>query len=128
MSKTCYYETLEVERTVDDAGLKSAFRKLAMKWHPDKNPGDPSCEHKFKEISEAYEILKDGQKRAAYDRFGHAAFEQGNGGMGGGDEAFSGGQATPSRFEANACTCRQATPGCSSTTKCRHARGFGPVG
>ena len=79
MSKACYYETLEVERSVDEAGLKSAFRKLAMKWHPDKNPGDPSCEHKFKEISEAYEILKDGNKRAAYDRYGHAAFEQGNG-------------------------------------------------
>lgn len=80
MAKTCYYETLEVERTVDEAGLKSAFRKLAMKWHPDKNPGDAACEHKFKEISEAYEILKDGNKRAAYDRYGHAAFEQGNGG------------------------------------------------
>ena len=80
MSKTCYYETLEVERTIDDAGLKTAFRKLAMKWHPDKNPGDPACEHKFKEISEAYEILKDGNKRAAYDRYGHSAFEQGNGG------------------------------------------------
>ena len=79
MAKTCYYETLEVDRNVDEAGLKSAFRKLAMKWHPDRNPGDPSCEHKFKEISEAYEILKDGQKRAAYDRYGHAAFEQGNG-------------------------------------------------
>jgi molecular chaperone DnaJ len=79
-TKTCYYETLEVERSIDDAGLKTAFRKLAMKWHPDKNPGDPSCEHKFKEISEAYEILKDGDKRAAYDRYGHAAFEQGNGG------------------------------------------------
>jgi molecular chaperone DnaJ len=70
---------LEVERGIDDAGLKSAFRKLAMKWHPDKNPGDPSCEHRFKEISEAYEVLKDGNKRAAYDRYGHAAFEQGNG-------------------------------------------------
>lgn len=80
MSKACYYETLEVERSIDEAGLKTAFRKLAMKWHPDKNPGDPSCEHKFKEISEAYEILKDGNKRAAYDRYGHAAFEQGNGG------------------------------------------------
>jgi molecular chaperone DnaJ len=79
-TKTCYYETLEVDRTVDEAGLKSAFRKLAMKWHPDKNPGDPACEHKFKEISEAYEVLKDGNKRAAYDRYGHAAFEQGNGG------------------------------------------------
>lgn len=79
MAKTCFYETLEVERTVDEAGLKTAFRKLAMKWHPDKNPGDPSCEHRFKEISEAYEILKDSNKRAAYDRYGHAAFEQGNG-------------------------------------------------
>ena len=83
MSKACYYETLEVERSVDEAGLKSAFRKLAMKWHPDKNPGDKASEARFKEINEAYEILKDGQKRAAYDRFGHAAFEQG-GGMGGG--------------------------------------------
>jgi molecular chaperone DnaJ len=80
MTKTCYYETLEVERTVDESGLKTAFRKLAMKWHPDKNPGDPACEHKFKEISEAYEVLKDGNKRAAYDRYGHAAFEQGGGG------------------------------------------------
>jgi molecular chaperone DnaJ len=80
MTKSCYYETLEVERSVDEAGLKTAFRKLAMKWHPDKNPGDPACEHKFKEISEAYEVLKDGNKRAAYDRYGHAAFEQGGGG------------------------------------------------
>ena len=84
MSKACYYETLEVERTIDDAGLKTAFRKLAMKWHPDKDPGDKTSEIRFKEINEAYEVLKDGQKRAAYDRFGHAAFEQGNGGMGGG--------------------------------------------
>jgi len=81
--KRCYYESLEVERTTDDAGLKSAFRKLAMKWHPDKNQGDPSAEAKFKEIAEAYEVLKDGDKRAAYDRYGHAAFEQGNGGGGG---------------------------------------------
>jgi molecular chaperone DnaJ len=93
-TKTCYYETLEVERTVDDAGLKSSFRKLAMKWHPDKNPGDPSCEHKFKEISEAYEILKDPNKRAAYDRYGHAAFEQGNGGMGGAGPGFGSGFAS----------------------------------
>src|ERR1700693_2918659 len=79
-TKRCYYETLEVERSADDSGLKSAFRKLAMKWHPDRNPGDTACELKFKEINEAYEILKDPQKRAAYDRFGHAAFEQGAGG------------------------------------------------
>jgi molecular chaperone DnaJ len=80
MTKRCYYETLEVERTVDDNGLKSAFRKLAMKWHPDKNPGDQASELRFKEINEAYEVLKDPDKRAAYDRFGHAAFEHGGGG------------------------------------------------
>src|SRR6202042_3840858 len=79
-TKRCYYETLEVERSADDSKLKSAFRKLAMKWHPDKNPGDATSEVRFKEINEAYEVLKDGEKRAAYDRFGHAAFEQGGGG------------------------------------------------
>jgi molecular chaperone DnaJ len=77
MSKRCYYEVLGVERTVDDDELKSAFRKLALKWHPDRNQGDASSEARFKEINEAYEILKDPEKRAAYDRFGHAAFEQG---------------------------------------------------
>jgi molecular chaperone DnaJ len=82
MSKRCYYETLEVERTASDGDMKSAFRKLAMKWHPDRNPGDKDCEHKFKEINEAYEVLKDPNKRAAYDRYGHAAFEQGGGGAG----------------------------------------------
>ncbi len=83
-AKRCYYETLEVERTANDAGLKAAFRKLAMKWHPDRNPGDASSEARFKEINEAYEILKDGEKRAAYDRYGHAAFEQGGGAGGAG--------------------------------------------
>ena len=86
MSKRCYYEVLEVERGVNDADVKTAFRKLAMKWHPDRNPGDSSSEQRFKEINEAYEILKDPDKRAAYDRFGHAAFEQG--GMGGGAHGF----------------------------------------
>ena len=81
-TKRCYYETLEVERNADDSKLKAAFRKLAMKWHPDKNPGDATSEVRFKEINEAYEVLKDGDKRAAYDRFGHAAFEQGSGGGG----------------------------------------------
>src|SRR5262245_27632492 len=75
MAKRCYYDVLGVERTVDEGELKSAFRKLAMKWHPDRNPSDKSCEVRFKEINEAYEILKDPDKRAAYDRFGHAAFE-----------------------------------------------------
>ena len=87
--KRCYYETLEVERTADDSTLKSAFRKLAMKWHPDKNPGDATSEVKFKEINEAYEVLKDGDKRAAYDRFGHAAFEQGHGGGAGFGAGFA---------------------------------------
>src|SRR4051812_23026897 len=82
MAKQCYYEVLEVERTSNDGELKTAFRKLAMKWHPDRNPGDKDCEHKFKEINEAYEILKDPDKRAAYDRFGHAAFGQGGHGAG----------------------------------------------
>src|SRR6202140_706393 len=81
-TKRCYYETLEVDRNADESKLKAAFRKLAMKWHPDKNPGDATSEIRFKEINEAYEVLKDGDKRAAYDRFGHAAFEQGAGGGG----------------------------------------------
>jgi molecular chaperone DnaJ len=81
-TKRCYYETLEVDRTADESKLKAAFRKLAMKWHPDKNPGDAASELRFKEINEAYEVLKDGDKRAAYDRFGHAAFDQGSGGTG----------------------------------------------
>lgn len=80
MIKADYYEVLGVERTADDKVLKTAFRKLAMQYHPDRNPGDTAAEHKFKEIGEAYECLKDPQKRAAYDRFGHAAFENGMGG------------------------------------------------
>lgn len=86
--KADYYETLGVARGADEKELKSAFRKLAMQYHPDKNPGDENAEHKFKEIGEAYETLKDPNKRAAYDRFGHAAFE--NGGMGGGGGGFGG--------------------------------------
>ncbi|MCK0196908.1 molecular chaperone DnaJ [Ancylobacter sp. 6x-1] len=81
MSKRDYYEVLEVSRAVTDGELKSTYRKLAMKWHPDRNPGDAEAEIRFREVSEAYECLKDPQKRAAYDRFGHAAFE--NGGAGG---------------------------------------------
>src|SRR5580700_3494478 len=82
MAKRCYYEILGVERAAGDADLKSAYRKLAMKLHPDRNPGDSDAEHRFRELNEAYEVLKDGDKRAAYDRFGHAAFEQGGGAHG----------------------------------------------
>src|SRR4030088_3857798 len=81
-TKRCYYETLEVERTADESKLKAAFRKLAMKWHPDKNPGDANSEIRFKEINEAYEVLKDGDKRAAYDQLRDAAVRQGAGGSG----------------------------------------------
>jgi molecular chaperone DnaJ len=80
MTKRCYYEVLEVERAASDGQLKAAFRKLAMQWHPDRNAGDKTSEQRFKEINEAYDVLKDEQKRAAYDRFGHAAFEQGGAG------------------------------------------------
>src|SRR5487761_603618 len=80
MAKRCYYESLSVERTATDTDIKAAFRKQAMVCHPDRNPGDKNAEHRFKEINEAYEVLKDPGKRAAYDRFGHAAFEHGMGG------------------------------------------------
>lgn len=83
MSKRCYYEVLGVERTATDEELKKAFRRLAMKHHPDRNPGDKDCEAHFKEAKEAYDVLGDAQKRAMYDRHGHAAFEQGMGGNGG---------------------------------------------
>ena len=79
VSKQDYYELLGVNRDADPETLKKAYRKLAMQLHPDRNPGDSDCEHKFKEINEAYDVLKDEEKRAAYDRYGHAAFENGGG-------------------------------------------------
>jgi len=80
--KRCYYETLECQKGATVEALKASYRKLAMRFHPDKNPGDHTAEVKFKEINEAYDVLKDEQKRAAYDRFGHAAFEGGMGAAG----------------------------------------------
>jgi molecular chaperone DnaJ len=79
MAKRDYYEVLGLTRAASEVEIKTSFRKLAMQWHPDKNPGDEECEHRFKEINEAYDVLKDGERRAAYNRFGHAAFEQGGG-------------------------------------------------
>ncbi len=90
MAKIDYYELLGVTRSATEDELKKAYRKKAVQYHPDKNPGDKAAEEKFKEISHAYEVLKDAQKRAAYDRYGHAAFEgpgagaPGRGGAGGG--------------------------------------------
>ena len=71
VAKRDYYEILSVSRDVDDAQLKSAYRKLALQFHPDRNPGDRAAEEKFKEAAEAYSVLSDPQKRAAYDRYGH---------------------------------------------------------
>lgn len=89
-SKRDYYEVLGVDRNADEATLKKAYRKLAKKYHPDTNPGDAEAEKKFKEASEAYAVLSDSEKRAQYDQFGHAAFEQGGGPGGFGGFDFSG--------------------------------------
>jgi len=89
MAKKDYYETLGVARDAGEDELKKAYRKLAMKFHPDRNPGDKAAEAKFKDLNEAYDVLKDAEKRAAYDRYGHAAFEGGGAGPGAG--GFSGG-------------------------------------
>lgn len=82
MSKRDYYEVLGLDKGASDGDIKKAYRKLAVKYHPDKNPDDKEAEAKFMEATEAYEVLKDEQKRAKYDRFGHAAFD-GGGGSGG---------------------------------------------
>ncbi len=83
-----YYETLDVDRRADGDTIKRAFRKLALKYHPDKNPGDKAAEDRFREASEAYQVLSDAEQRARYDRFGHAAFQQTQG-AGGGSSGFS---------------------------------------
>src|ERR1700756_1061250 len=90
MAKQDFYETLGVSKSASSDELKRAYRKLAMQYHPDRNAGDKGAEQKFKDLNEAYDVLKDDQKRAAYDRFGHAAFEQG-GGRGPGDFGFAAG-------------------------------------
>ena len=90
MAKRDFYDVLGVNKDADGSAIKSAYRKLAMKYHPDRNPDDKAAEDKFREAAEAYDVLKDDQKRAAYDQFGHAAFD-GQGGGGGGFSGFGGG-------------------------------------
>src|SRR5882672_1931310 len=119
MAKRDFYEVLGVDRNAENEEIKKAYRKLAVKFHPDKNPGDKAAEESFKELGEAYEALSDPQKRAAYDQYGHAAFDPRSrarssaggfhdpfdifrevfGGGGGGifDEFFGGGRADPSQ-------------------------------
>lgn len=94
-----FYATLGVERGADDTTIKSAFRKKAMQFHPDRNADDPSAEQKFKDVSAAYEILSDPQKRAAYDRYGHAAFQNNGAGGGPGAAGFGGAGAFSDIFE-----------------------------
>ena len=90
MAKQDYYKLLDLPRSATEADIKKAYRRLAMKYHPDRNPDDPEAEHKFKEAKEAYEVLCDAKKRAVYDQFGHAGLEGGGRGGGGG---FSAGEA-----------------------------------
>ena len=115
MAKRDYYQVLGVARDASEEDLKKAYRKLAMQFHPDRNHGDASAEGKFKELNEAYDVLKDAEKRAAYDRFGHAAFENGGGGGGGG-----GGNPFGGAFED---ICEEMFGGLG-----RGGRGRGPVG
>ena len=91
MAKKDYYEVLGLKKGASENDIKRAYKRLASKHHPDKNQGSKDAEEKFKEINEAYEVLGDDQKRAAYDQYGHAAFEQGGGGAGGGFGGFGGG-------------------------------------
>ncbi|MCO8193934.1 MULTISPECIES: molecular chaperone DnaJ [Anaerofustis] len=91
MAKRDYYEVLGVDKSASEADIKKAYRKLAMKYHPDRNPGDKEAEEKFKEINEAYEVLSDADKKAKYDQFGHAAFDPNmGGGAGFGGAGFGG--------------------------------------
>src|SRR5690349_9337442 len=84
-----FYEVLDVPRDADEDTIKKAYRKAALKWHPDRNPGNGEAGEKFKEIAEAYQVLGDSAKRQAYDRYGHAGVQQGPGGAG--PQGFEGG-------------------------------------
>lgn len=89
MSKRDYYEVLGVARNASDADIKKSYRRLAMKYHPDRNQNDDAAEEKFKEVKEAYDVLSDSRKRTAYDQFGHAGVDPGAGMGGGGGGSFN---------------------------------------
>ena len=95
MSKKDYYEVLEISKSASPEEIKKAYRKMAIKFHPDKNPGDSAAEEKFKEAAEAYEVLSDGNKKARYDQYGHAGMGGAAGGFGGG--GFGGGRSSGGR-------------------------------
>ena len=89
MAKRDYYEILSVDKGADESTIKKAYRKIAMKYHPDRNPGDKSAEEKFKEAAEAYEVLSNPDKKARYDRYGHAGVDPNAGGFRGGSGGMS---------------------------------------
>lgn len=109
VAKRDYYEVLGVDRTADDQGLKAAYRKLALQFHPDRNPNDHHAEEKFKEAAEAYSVLSDAQKRAMYDRYGHAGVQGAAAGAGGFDPGqFSGFEDILGEFSVSAICSEEA--------------------
>ena len=117
MAKRDYYEVLGVARDATEADVKKAYRRLAMKHHPDRNPGNPEAEGKFKEAKEAYEVLSDKDKRAAYDRFGHAGLQGGQGGGG-----FGGGATRSATSSATCSATSSAAVAAAAAARCSAAR------